>query len=204
MDLTWVEDDSSVHISYDNQLKPFIAFFHPVHNIYRVHFRKDSFAPLSWSKSISEDDMTFQIGAKRSADGKIVRLTDGSQISFPEGGFTVFSATHFLASKAGESNYFPTKIPVFIDGEIWEATATRYDVLHPHPDQTIRKGETLIQTDLHYLSGKSLIDENDVLTSVIAKEGTRFFLWVDPDGIYTKAQFGTFPKAVVLKLKNIK
>jgi len=200
MKLTWIEDDSSVHITYDNQLKPFIAFFHPIHNIYRVHFRKDNFAPLSWSKSISEGDMKFQIGAKRSGDEKKVRFTDGTQLDFPESGLTVFSATHYLAGKAADPNFFPTKLPIFIDGELWEATATRYDAVHPHVDHSVGNGETLIQTDLHFVSGKSLLEENDVLTSVIAKEGTRFYLWVNAKGIYTRAQFGTFPKAVVLNL----
>lgn len=199
MTLTWVEDDSSVHISYDNQLKPLISFFHPVHNIYRVHFRKDSFKPLNWSKSVSEGNMQFQLDASRSADGKTAYFSSGIKRDFPEHGFTVFSATHLLASQAYNADYFPTRLPIFIDGEIWEASARRYDNTKPHPDHSLAPDQILIQTDLHYLSGRSVIEQNDILTSVIASEGTRFLLWVNPDGTYTRAQFGTFPKAVVLK-----
>lgn len=199
MTLTWTETDSSVHISYDNQLKPFIAFFHPIHNIYRVHFRLDDFYPFSWSKTISEGNMHFESIAKRSADGKGVHFSNGVVREFPNEGFTIFSATHFLASRANDPTFFPARIPVFIDGEIWEALATRYDSTTPHPDHVLAPGEVLIETKLHYLSGQSVIQKNDVLTSVIATEGTQFFLWVAPDGSYTRAQFGKFPKAVVLK-----
>lgn len=203
MTLTWVEDDSSVFISYDNQLKPFIAFFHPIHNIYRVHFRRDDYYPLGWSKSVSEGDMHFELSAQRSFDGREVTFSSGVQSEYPEGGFTIFSATHFLASKAQSEGFFPARLQVFIDGEIWEASATRYDVFTPHPDHSLEPGEVLIQTDLHYISGNSVVKKNDILTSVIATEGTRFLLWVAPDGSYTRAQFGKFPKAVVLKrVKN--
>jgi hypothetical protein len=43
------------------------------------------------------------------------------------------------------------------------------------------------------------MDKNDILMDVIASEGTQFMLWVERDGTYSKAQFGKFPKAVVLK-----
>ena len=94
------------------------------------------------------------------------------------------------------------KIPVFIDGEIWEATAHRYDAATPHRDHSLDMGQVLIETDLHYLSGQSLVKDNDILTSVIATEGTQFLLWVSPDGTYTKAQFGKFPRAVILNQKK--
>ncbi|MCF7850645.1 MAG: DUF3108 domain-containing protein [Candidatus Marinimicrobia bacterium] len=203
MTLTWVEDDSTVRVSYENRLKPFINVIHPVHNIYRVEFRKEDFHPLSWSKSISEGDMQFQLSARRSGDGRTVAYSNGSRVAFPADGLTVFSATHFLASKAHDPAFFPTTLPVFIDGELWEATATRYDARHPHPNHGVAPGEILIQTELHYSSGSPLIQRNDVLTNEIAKEGTQFFLWVQKDGTYSRAQFGKFPKAVVLKrLKN--
>lgn len=203
MTLTWVEDDSSVRVSYENRLKPFINFIHPVHNIYRVQFRKGDYYPLSWSKSISEGDLQFQMSARRSPDGAKVAYSNGFTVDFPVGGLTVFSATHFLASKAQDPGYFPVKVPVFVDGELWEATATRYDTQNPHPDHKVDLGEVLIQADLHYFSGSPLLQKNDILTREIAKEGTQFFLWVQKDGTYSHAQFGKFPKAVVLKrLKN--
>lgn len=202
MVLTWVEDDTSVHIAYDNQLKPFIAFFHPIHNVYRVHFMRDDFSPLSWSKTVSEGKMQFELVARRSNDGKTAIYEDGQSFDLPENVFTVFSATHYLASKARDLDFYPVKVPVFIDGEIWEATARRFDVENPHPDHSLGLGQVLIQTDLHYLSGESLIKDNDILTSVIATEGTQFLLWVTPDGNYTKAQFGRFPKAVILEQVN--
>lgn len=199
MTLTWVEDDTSVRISYDNQLKPYIAYFHPIHNIYNVHFRRDSFWPLSWSKTVSEGDMNFQLDAQRSSNGKKVHFSNGYNLDFPPKGYTVFSATHYLANKANESEFFPVTLAVFIDGEIWEATATRYDTSRPHPEEKIKEGEVLIQADLHYLSGQSLVEKNDILTSVIAQEGTQFLLWVNSQGTFTQAQFGKFPKTVVLK-----
>lgn len=203
MTLTWVEDDSSVRVSYENRLKPFINFIHPVHNIYRVQFRKDDYYPLSWSKSISEGDLQFQLSARRSADGSKVAYSNGFTVDFPVGGLTVFSATHFLASKAQDPGYFPAKVPVFVDGELWEATATRYDTQNQHSDHKVDPGEVLIQADLHYFGGSPLLQNNDILTREIAKEGTQFFLWVQKDGTYSHAQFGKFPKAVVLKrLKN--
>jgi len=64
------------------------------------------------------------------------------------------------------------------------------------------EGETLIQTDLHHVSGHSIVAENDILTAVIATENTRFLLWVSADGTYSRAQFGTFPRAVILQRKN--
>ena len=202
MTLTWVEDDSSVNISYDNKLKPFIAYFHPIHNVYRVHFKRDSFSPLGWSKTVAEGDMKFQLAGERSTDGQTVTFSNGHQAKFPEGGFTVFSATHYLAEHASDINFFPLKIPVFIDGEIWEATARRFDSHQPHPDHDLAGDIVMIQTDLHYIGGKSILGKNDILTSVIATEGTQFLLWVRPDGTYIKAQFGRFPKAVVLSLSN--
>jgi hypothetical protein len=87
---------------------------------------------------------------------------------------------------------------VLIDGEIWEADVSRYTQQKPHADHDISSETTLIQADLHYLEGKRVMKENDILMDVIASEGTRFLLWVAPDGHYTKAQFGEFPKAVVL------
>ena len=202
MTLTWVEDDSSVRVSYENRLKPFINFIHPVHNIYRVHFKKDDYYPLNWSKSISEGPMQFQLSARRSLDGTKVAYSNGSSLDFPETGLTVFSATHFLASKAQDPTFFPVDLPVFVDGELWEAQATRFDEQDPHPDHHIRAGEVLIQAELHYLSGSPLLQDNDILTRHIAREGTQFFLWVSPEGIYTKAQFDSFPRAVVLRMKK--
>ncbi len=202
MVLTWVEDDTSVHISYDNQLKPFIAFFHPINNIYRVHFRRDDFTPLSWSKTISEGKMQFELEARRSSDGKKAIYSSGKNFDLPSNVLTVFSATHFLAAKAGNADFFPVKIPVFIDGETWEATARRFDATSPHPNHSLELEQVLIQTDLHYISGQSLVKKNDILTSVIATEGTQFLLWVSPEGTYTKAQFGKFPKAVILDQKK--
>ena len=202
MTLTWVEDDSSVYVSYDNQLKPYIAYFHPIHNIYEVHFRKDSFKPLEWSKSVSEGDMQFSLQAVRSTSGDKVRFSKGGVMPFPSAGYTVFSATHYLAAKARDQSFFPVKLKVFIDGEVWEATAQRFDHIQTHPDHRLKPGQVIIQADLHYLSGKSLVEKNDILTTVIASEGTQFLLWVTPDGTYTKAQFGSFPKAVVLEQKQ--
>jgi len=198
MTLTWVENDSSIQISYDNQLKPFIAYFHPIHNIYKVEFKRESFAPLSWSKTVSEGNMHFEFAATRSIDGTTVTYSDDIQLEFPQDGFTVFSATHYLANKAPDIDFFPVTLPIFIDGEIWEATAQRFDSRNPHPDHTLENDVILIQADLHYIRGKSLIENNDILTSVIATEGTQFLLWVNQEGHYTKAQFGKFPKAVVL------
>lgn len=203
MTLTWIEDDSTVRVTYDNQLKPFIAFIHPTHNIYRVHFRKRDFAPLEWSKSISEGDFKFQLHARRTETGKRVRYLEGQEYDFPDGGFTVFSATHFLASKADEPGFFPAKIPVFVDGEVWQARVTRYDAVHPHRDHQLEGDQVLIQTELSKVGGSPVLEKNDVLTSEIATEGTQFLLWVSPDGTYSKAQFGKFPRAVVLRrVKN--
>ncbi len=199
MTLTWEDLDSTIQINYDNQLKPFIAHFHYIHNIYRVHFRKDGFSPISWSKQVSEGAMGFKLEAKRSQDGMVVEYSNGELRSFPHDAFTVFSATHFLASKANQPEYFPADLKVFIDGEIWKATATRYSVTHPHPEIELSGSQVLIQTDLHYLDGARVMKENDILMHVIAQEGTRFLLWVESDGNYSKAQFGTFPKAVVLE-----
>ena len=148
--------------------------------------------------------MQFQLSAHRSPDGKKVTYSNGVHYDFPVNGFTVFSATHYLASKVHDVEFFPVILPIFIDGEIWEATAQRYDSAHPHPDYTLDNKQVLVQADLHYLNGKSIVENNDILTSVIATEGTRFLLWVDPDGTYTKAQFGRFPKAVVLEQLNKK
>ncbi|MCF6237485.1 MAG: DUF3108 domain-containing protein [Candidatus Marinimicrobia bacterium] len=203
MQLTWVEDDTSVQISYDNRLKPWIAYFHPIHNIYRVHFRRTDFAPIDWSKTISEGKMQFQLAAKLDPDRKTGRFSNGQRFEFPAGGLTVFSATHYLAARAHDPDFFPVKLPVFIDGQVWEAAARRFDELHPHPEYRSAPGQVLIEASLHYLYGASVVAHNDILTSVIATEGTRFILWVAPDGHYTKAQFGRFPKAVIMdQLKN--
>ncbi len=201
MTLTWEDLDSTVQITYDNQLKPFIAYFHHIHNIYRVHFDKDSYEPLSWSKKVSEGSKNFFLEANRSANGTHAIYSNGEGRPFPEGAFTVFSATHFLASKAHDPAFFPVDIKVFIDGEIWNATATRYTATHPHPHPRINLSGTqvLIQTDLQYVEGERVMVENDILMDVIAREGTRFILWVEGDGSYSKAQFGKFPKAVVLE-----
>ena len=199
MTLTWTEDDSVIQVSYDNQLKPYIARFHTIHNTYRVQFMRDSFEPLDWSKSISEGKLGFDLSARRTGNGSRVSFSDGSDLTFPSGAFTIFSATHFLAAKARDPDYFPNTVLVFIDGTIWEASASRYDTMNPHPDHEVNAGEVLIQADLHYISGESLVDKNDILTSVIATEGTQFLLWVLPDGSYTRAQFGKFPKAVLLE-----
>ncbi len=202
MNLTWIEDDSSVFVSYDNRLKPYIAYFHPIHNIYRVRFMQDTFYPLEWSKTVAEGDMRFSLEANRSPDGKQVTFSGGQPLPFPVNGFTVFSATHFLAAKAKTPSFFPVVLEVFIDGELWEATAKRFDASHPHPEHKLTGSQVLIQADLHYLKGTSVVQKNDILTSVIATEGTQFLLWVTPDGTYTKAQFGRFPKAVILEQKH--
>lgn len=199
MTLTWAETDSSIAIQYDNQLKPLIAYFHPIHNIYRVEFLKQSFHPLNWSKSISEGKMQFNLSATLASDSRMAYFSNLQQRSFPEHALTVFSATHYLASKANDAEFFPRRLEVFVDGEIWEAAVTRYSARHPHPHFHCGENQILIQADLHYLRGSRVMQENDVLMSVIASEGTRFMLWVEPDGIYSKAQFGEFPKAVVLE-----
>ena len=199
MTLTWEDRDSTVLISYDNQVKPVIARFHHIHNIYNVLFEKNSYMPLAWSKSVSEGDMIFDLAAQRSADGSSVQYSNQEIRSFPENAFTVFSATHFLASKADEPSFFPTVLKVFIDGEIWEATARRYTRASPHPEIDIADELVLIQADLHYLEGSRVMAENDILMAAIATEGTQFKLWVDADGVYSKAQFGEFPRAVVLE-----
>ncbi len=199
MTLTWEELDSTVQITYNNQLKPFMAFFHPLHNIYKVRFDKTSYEPLTWSKEVSEGSMNFFLSATRSTDGMKAEYSNGAIRSFPEEALTVFSATHFLAFKAKDSAFFPRDLKVFIDGEIWSARATRYTSSHPHPKIKFSSSQILIQTELHYLDGTRVMDQNDILMDVIAREGTRFLLWVEPDGSYSKAQFGEFPKAVVLK-----
>lgn len=202
MTLTWEDMDSTVQVTYDNQLKPFIARFHHIHNIYNVQFDKDDYEPVTWSKSVSEGSMDFFLEAIRSENGSDVLYSNGAIRSFPQGAFSVFSATHFLASKAPDPNYFPADIEVFIDGEIWQATATRYTKSQPHPDINLASTQVLIQTDLKYVRGKRVMDENDILMDVIATEGTRFILWVEEDGSYSKAQFGKFPKAVVLERRQ--
>jgi len=199
MTLTWEDMDSTVQITYDNQVKPFIGRFHHIHNIYHVHFEKDSYEPISWSKKISEGSMDFLLEGSRSVDGANVLYSNGATASIPEDAFTVFSATHFLASKAHETEYFPVDLKVFIDGEIWKATATRYTATTPHPEITLPTTQVLIQTDLQYVGGTRVMIENDILMDVIATEGTRFILWVEGDGSYSKAQFGKFPKAVVME-----
>jgi hypothetical protein len=199
MTLTWEELDSTVQITYNNQLKPFMGYFHSIHNIYRVQFVKDSFEPLAWSKRVSEGSLNFFLEAIRSAQGSHVLYSNGENRSFPESAFTVFSATHFLASKAHDPGFFPSDLKVYIDGETWNATATRYATNQPHPEVKLRSNQVLIQTELHYLEGDRVMPENDILMDVIAREGTRFLLWVEPDGSYSKAQFGKFPKAVVLE-----
>ncbi len=198
MTLTWEELDHTVQITYNNQLKPFIAYFHPIHNIYRVRFNKDSYEPLDWSKKVSEGSMNFYLGAHRSADGLQVKYSNHAVRSFPIDAFTVFSATHLLASKAQNPDFFPVDLKVFIDGEIWSARANRYTRGHPHPEIRLSGSQVLIQADLHYVSGTRVMDQNDILMDVIAREGTRFILWVERDGSYSRAQFGKFPKAVVL------
>ncbi|NQV14407.1 DUF3108 domain-containing protein [bacterium] len=203
MTLKWIENDSTVSISYDNQLKPLIAYFHSIHNVYRVSFDKNSFSPFRWSKTVREGDFKFQLNADLSSDRQKVHFSNGHVMDFPKGAFTIFSATHFLAAKATQTDFFPAKVPVFIDGELWVAGAQRFDKVNPHPNYHVDGDEVLIQIDLHYLRGKRVIKKNDVLTSVIASEGTRLLLWVLPDGTYIKAQFGKFPKAVVLnRVKN--
>lgn len=199
MNLTWVEDDSTVQISYDNQLKPFIAYFHPIHNIYQVRFLKGTFHPLTWSKSVSEGDLNFFLAGELLPDGREVRYSNEQVRAFPLGAFTVFSATHYLAAKAKDPEFFPVTLPVLIDGEEWEAVVNRYSRQQPHPTKKIAANQVLIQADLHYISGQRVMEENDILMSVIATEGTRFLLWVEPDGNYSKAQFGDFPKTVVLE-----
>jgi len=203
MTLTWETLDSLVQITYDNQLKPFMAYFHPIHNIYRVRFKQNSYEPLVWSKRVSEGSMNFFLEATRFENERQVTYSNGAVRTFPKDALTVFSATHFLASKASEPDFFPANLKVFIDGEIWNARATRYTTAHPHPEIELSDSQVLIQTDLHYLDGARVMEQNDILMSVIASEGTSFLLWVDPDGSYTKAQFGKFPKAVVLdRIKN--
>ena len=202
MTLTWEDLDSTVQITYDNQLKPFIAYFHHIHNIYRVQFKKGSYEPLSWSKKVTEGSMNFFLEANRSIDGAYVQYSNGEDRLFPENAFTVFSATHYLASKAHEPAVFPLDINVFIDGETWSATATRYTVTQPHPEINLVGTQVLIQTDLQYVEGERVMEENDILMDVIAREGTRFMLWVEQDGSYSKARFGRFPKAVVLERLN--
>ena len=199
MTLTWEDMDSTVQITYDNQVKPFIGRFHHIHNIYQVHFEKQSYKPISWSKKISEGSMDFFLEGNRPVDGTRVMYSNGATASIPGDAFTVFSATHFLASRAHDAEYFPVDIKVFIDGEIWKATATRYTATQPPPDINLASSQVLIQTDLQYVSGKRVMEENDILMDVIATEGTRFILWVEEDGSYSKAQFGKFPKAVVME-----
>jgi len=143
--------------------------------------------------------MNFLLEANRSADGLKVKYSNGELRSFPEDAFTVFSATHFLASKANTPGFFPRDLKVFIDGEVWNATATRYSATQPHPEIKLAPQQVLIQTDLHYVAGDRVMDKNDILMDVIANEGTQFMLWVERDGSYSKAQFGKFPRAVVLK-----
>jgi len=198
MTLTWEDRDSTIHIRYDNRLKPFVDRFHHLHNIYEVEFIKGSFEPLSWSKQVSEGDMNFNLGASRGS-GDQVNFSNGLTSSFPKGGFTVFSATHFLAAQAHDPGFFPTELSVFIDGETWVAKATRYTADAPHPTMEVSGSQVLIQTDLSYLEGSRVMQENDILMGVIATEGTRFLLWVEPDGTYGRAQFGQFPKAVVME-----
>lgn len=200
MTLTWTESDSIVMVRYDNQVKPFIANFHSIHNIYEVEFIKKSFAPLRWSKTIAEGDKQFYLGASVDPGQGQVRYSNAQERGFPEGAFTVFSATHFLASKAGDPAFFPVVIKVFIDGELWEATANRFTSRQQHPDYPVIGDQVLIQADLHFLEGKRVMEANDILMDAIATEGTRFMLWVEADESYSKAQFGEFPKAVVLDL----
>ena len=202
MKLTWVEDDTSVMVSYNNTTKPLINVIVPVHNIYRVHFMKSDYKPLNWAKTVREGNMHFRLSAYRSQNGKQVSYSNGFDLAFPEDGFTVFSATHYLASRAHDENAFPSIISVFIDGELWQVTANRYDSGRPHPDHKVAGDEVLIEAKLSYVGGRPLLEKNDILTDHIAREGSRFLLWVAPDGRYTKAQFGKFPSAVVLRMIN--
>ena len=199
MTLTWQDQDSMVSISYDNKLKPFIANFRELHNVYAVNFKKESYEPLSWSKQITEGKKVFSLSAQREGEGGMVYFSNGVIREFPQGAFTVFSATHYLASKVHDPSFFPVTLPIFLDGEIWQAKATRFTPEQPHPDFKIQPAQVLIQTDLHYGSGSRVMKKNDILMDVIATEGTRFMLWVEANGHYSKAQFGSFPKAVVLE-----
>jgi len=201
MTLTKATGDSTVQITYDNSLKPLISVFHAIHNVYRVEFYKDSFQPIRWSKDISEGALKFQFSGWKSTQAATVYYSNGQIGDLPPGAFTIFSATHYLAAHAHEIQLFPLKLTILIDGDIWEATAKRYDARSAHLEHHIKPDEVLIQTDLHHVAGHSLIPENDILTNVIATEGTRFLLWVSPDGSYSRAQFGSFPKAVVLQRK---
>jgi len=91
MTLIWEDLDSTIQITYNNELKPFVAFFHPLHNIYKVRFLKDTYKPLAWSKEVSEGAMNFFLGATRSPDGRQADYSNGAVRAFPEHGFTVFS-----------------------------------------------------------------------------------------------------------------
>lgn len=199
MTMTQVVDDTSISISYDNQLKAYIAYFHPIHNIYKVQYDRVTYEPLRWSKKVSEGRMKFYLAAERSLKDGLVAYSNRLSRQFPQGAFTVFSATHYLASQARYPDHFPMVLSVFIDGELWRALVSRYTQAEPHLDFEIEPGQILIQADLSYQSGDRVMAENDILMDVIATEGTRFMLWVEEDGVFSKAQFGSFPKAVVLE-----
>ena len=201
MHLRWVENDSLVSVSYDNRLKPLISFIHPIHNVYEVVFRKSDFYPLSWSKTISEGDLDFYSQMDRQSTTRIL-WNNQKSLDFPAQAYTVFSATHFLASQARVKDFFPNQLKVYVDGQVWLAHVKRYDADQPHPKFHVSDAEVLIEAEMHFESGTSVLSSNDVLTKVIATEGTRFMLWVGPDGKFTKAQFGSFPRAVVMELPN--
>ncbi len=198
MNMTRTEEDSLTTIIYDNQLRPFFQNLKHLHNVYRVTFRSGSYAPLHWSKNIQEGDLKFSLKARRIPGQARVRYTDGTTRPFPARAFTVFSATHYLEAIAAEAERFPLRLKIYIDGELWSALVNRFadpaeSDLEDHPPGTV-----LLRARLHHLSGHSLVQQNDILTTQIAREGSQFLLWVNSDQKIIRARFGTFPKAVEL------
>lgn len=192
--------DSLVLVQYDNRLRGFFSNVMDLHNVYRVSYEHASFRPVTWSKRIQEGELQFELNASKIPGRNEVRYSDGTTRNFPNGSFTVFSATHYLESIALEADQFPKRLDIFIDGEQWSAQVNRWsDAEHSHL-QDHPPGTVLLRAVLHRKGGSSVVAQNDILTKHIASEGSLFLLWVDQSGRIIRARFGTFPMAVELDL----
>jgi len=181
-------------ISYDNRPKPlWNALFVKLHNVYSTTFDSTTFAPEYWNKSIQEWSFIQQTRGRRQDSTHF--LFNGHKVKVPKGTFTIFSAVHYLESKAFAVD-FPAVIRVFIEGQIWQVSVERQF------EQTGGQRLQHLIMRVGTARGRRFLAKTDILTRHIAHPGARVDLWVDSSGLIVKGRFGTPPEVVDLELDN--
>ncbi len=194
---TFQQNDSLTTVLYDNQIKPFWAQFHPVHNEYGATFQTRDYTPLASDKRILESGFRQNLTTIYNQKLSRIEFRD-AQTSLPlePGVRSVFAAVHWLEHKF-KSLQYPFTLPIQIEGKFLTAQVTNQGA-----EQITMAGQATwtnhLKITLEYDHGQAIWSRTDVLMDFLGTDGSTLELWLDNTPRVVQAKVGKFPGAVLL------